>query len=215
MRAAGGELYNSDLTKSNATDPANAKAMQFLQDLTWKYKAAPRPNGLDFSLLEAGRVAMIGAGRWSVNTFEVANFHDYNIQLMPKLSPNRKVQFGVGALPIFRQSKHPEEAFKALKYVVSREAMSISTKLGNSNPARRSLADNPALAVPPGVPNYNYRTFFDALAAAEAVPAPPQFSELEVAINAGYSKMLANEVSPTAMLKTLDQQLNAILAKHS
>jgi ABC-type glycerol-3-phosphate transport system substrate-binding protein len=215
MKAAGGELYNKDFTKSNATDPENVKAMQFLQDLIYKYKVAARPNGQDFALQSGGRVGMVSAGRWAVNTYEVSNFHDYNVQLMPKLSPNRKVQFGVGAQVIWKGSKYPHEALQALKYVVSREAMSVQTKLGNSNPSRKSLANDPALALPPGVPSYNYKSFFDALDAAEPVPAPPQFAELEVALNAGYSKLIANEVSAADMLKALDPQLNTILAKTS
>ena len=215
MLAGGGSLYNKDMTKSNATDPANVKAMQFLQDLIFKYKVVARPNGQDFALEQAGRVGMIAAGRWAVNTYEVANFHDYSAQLMPKIGPNRKEIFGVGSLPIFKQSRYPEEAFTAMKYVLSREAMTIQTRLGNSNPPRRSMGLNPALAIPPGVPNYNYRVFFDALAAAQPVPAPAQYNELEVAIDAGYSKLLANEVNAADMLKALDGQLNAILAKKS
>jgi multiple sugar transport system substrate-binding protein len=215
VMAAGGSLYNKDLTKSNATDPANVKALQLLQDLIYKDKSVARPNGQDFALEQAGRVGMIAAGRWAVNTYEVANFHDYNAQLLPKIGPNRKEIFGVGALPIFRQSKYPEEAFTAMKYVLSREAMSIQTKLGNSNPPRRSMGLNPSLAIPPGNPGYNYKVFFDALAAAQPVPAPPQFNELEVAINAGYTKLLANEVDAATMLKALDTQLNTILAKKS
>ncbi len=213
MYAAGGALYNPSWTKSNATDPANVRAMQFLQDLVWKYKVAPRPGSPDFPLLQADRVGMISDGRWSINTFEVAKFYDYNVQLLPALSPQRKTIYGVGGFPIFKQSKYPEEAWQAVKFLLSRQAMAVGTKLGLSNPARRSLANNPSMAVPPGVPNYNYRVYYDALAAAASVPAPPQFNEAEVALIAGYSKLMANEISATDMLKALDTQLNAILAK--
>jgi len=102
MYAAGGGLYNHDWTKSNATDPANVRAMQFLQDLIWTDKVAPRPGAPDFPLFEAGRVGMINAGRWPLAVFDQAKFYTYDIQYMPRLSPQRKTIFGVGALPIYK-----------------------------------------------------------------------------------------------------------------
>jgi len=212
MYAAGGALYNKDLTKSNATDPANVKAMQFLQDLIYKYKVSPRPGSPDFPLLEGGRVGMISDGRWSLNTFEVAKFKDYQVQLMPALGPQRKMIYGVGGFPVFRQSKYPEEAWQAAKFMTTRQAMAVGTKLGLSNAPRRSVLNNPSLALPPGVPNYNYKIYYDALTSSQAVPAPPQYNEVETALIAGFSRLVANEVSATTMLQTLDAQITKILA---
>ncbi len=210
MYAAGGGLYNSDWTKSNATDPANVAAMQFLQDLVWKEKTSPRlsPN-TDFPLFEAGRVGMIAAGRWPVLTFNQAKFNQYDVQYLPKLSPQRKSIFGVGAHPIYKHSKYPEEAWTFLKFMSSRQALQYVTQLGFSIPSRRSIAYKPALMTPP----HNYHIYYDSLAAASSVPAPPQFNEVETALNAVYSKMLAKEMTPAAMLKTLDGQINTILSK--
>lgn len=209
MLAAGGALYNSDWTKSNATDPANIQAMQFLHDLIWKNKTSPRPGAPDFPLLEAGRIGMMGAGRWPVLSLNQAKFTNYDVQYFPKLSPHRQTIFGVGAHPIFKHSKYPEEAWTFLKFMTSRQALSYVTQLGFSIPARRSIAHNPKLMVPP----HNFRIYYDSLAAAKSVPAPPQFNEVETSLNALYSKMLANEITPAAMMKTLDGQITSILAK--
>ncbi len=74
---------------------------------------------------------------------------------------------------------------------------------------RRSIATDPTLMNPP----HNYHVYYDSLAAAESVPAPPQFNEVETALNAGYTKLLAKEITPRAMLKQLDSQITSILAK--
>ncbi len=209
MYAAGGALYNSDLTKSNATDPANIAAMQFLHDLVWTDKTSPRPGGPDFPLLEAGRVGMIAAGRWPVLPFDQAKFNAYDIQYFPKLSPHRKTIVGVGGYPIYRQTQHPEEAWTYVKFLASRQAMDYITASGFSVPARRSSSYNPKLMNPP----HNYRIYYDSLAAARSVPAPPQFNEVESALNAAYTKMMANEMTPSDMMTTLDRQITSILAK--
>jgi multiple sugar transport system substrate-binding protein len=209
MLAAGGSLYNSDWTRSTATDPANIAAMQFLHDLVWKYKTSPRPGAPDFPLFEAGRVGMIAAGRWPVLTFNQAKFTTYDVQYFPQLSPHRKTIFGVGAHPIYKHSKYPEEAWTFLKFMTTRQALSYVTRLGFSIPSRRSIAYNPKLMVPP----HNFRIYYDSLAAAQSVPSPPQFNEVETALNAVYSKMIANEITPAEMMKTLDRQITSILAK--
>lgn len=209
MYAAGGDLYNSSWTKSTATNPANVKAMQFLQDLIWKEKSSPRLGSPDFPLLEAGRIGMIGAGRWPVTSFNQAHFSDYDVQYFPRLSPGRKTIFGVGAHPIFKHSKYPDEAWKFIKFLSSAKALRYATQLGFSIPARRSVAYDPTLMIPPK----NFRIYYDSLAAAESIPAPAQFNEVESALDAVYSKMMANEMTPTAMLQALDGQITSILTK--
>ena len=66
MYAAGGGLLDSTLTKSTSTLPANVVAMQFLQDLRWKYKVSPSPDPNYLTLFQARRVGMVSAGRWPV-----------------------------------------------------------------------------------------------------------------------------------------------------
>jgi ABC-type glycerol-3-phosphate transport system substrate-binding protein len=209
MYAAGGDLYNSDWTAPTATKAANIQAMQFLQDLIWKDKTSPKLGSPDFPLLEAGRVGMIGAGRWPVTSFEQANFTSYDVQFFPKLSSGRKTIFGVGAHPIYKNSKYPEEAWKFIKFLSTANSLRYATQLGFSIPSRRSVATDPALMIPPK----NFHVYYDSLAAAESIPAPAQFNEVESALNAVYSKMMANEMTPTAMLQSLNQQITSILAK--
>ena len=213
MTAAGGGLLNKDWTKSNATAPANLKAMQFVHDLVWKHKVAPRPGSPDFPLLEARRVGIITAGRWAVNTFILAKFSDYDVQLPPMLGPGRATTFGVGAHPILKNAKHPEEAWTFLKFLSTRAAMAYTTKNGYSNPSRRSVANDRALMAPAYNTGENWHAYYGALDSAESLPAPAQFNEMESTVIAAYTKMIANETTPAQMLQSLDSQINTILAK--
>ncbi|HEY8286991.1 MAG TPA: extracellular solute-binding protein, partial [Chloroflexota bacterium] len=208
MYAAGGGLLDPTLTKSTATNPQNVVAMQFLQDLVWKSKVAPRPGSVpDFSLFEAGRLGMISAGRWPVPAFNAAKFYDYDIQYLPTLGPNRKNIVGVGANPIYKHTPHVEEAWTFVKYLTTKELQSYITGLGSSIPSRRSIAYNAKAMTPP----HNYKIYYDSLNATRPIPAPPQFNEMETALDTVYSKMLANEMTPAAMLKALDSQLATVL----
>jgi len=63
------------------------------------------------------------------------------------------------------------------------------------------------------IPPHNFHAYYDSLAAAESVPAPAQFNEVESALNGVYTKMMANEMTPQAMLQSLNQQITSILTK--
>jgi multiple sugar transport system substrate-binding protein len=209
MYAAGGGLLDSSLTKSTATLPANEVAMQFLQDLRWKNKVSPSPIPDFYTLFQAGRTGMISAGRWPVAGYIAAKFSDYDVQYLPTLGPGRKNIFGVGANVIYKGGPHIEEAWKFLKYLSTKEYQLLNAALGASIPTRRSVAYNAQAMNPP----HNYKIYYDSLNSTASVPAPPQFNEMESAVNALYSKLLANEVTPKQMLSQLDAQLKTVLAQ--
>jgi ABC-type glycerol-3-phosphate transport system substrate-binding protein len=209
MYAAGGALLDSTLTKSTATLPANAVAMQFLQDLRWKYKVAPAPDPNYVTLFQARRTGMMSAGRWPVAGYIAAKFTDYDVQYLPTLGPGRKNIFGVGANPIYKNAPHVEEAWTFLKYLATKEFQLANAALGASIPARRSVAYNANAMIPP----HNFKIYYDSLNSTEAIPSPPQFNEMESALTAQYTKLMANELSPTAMLAALDAQLKTVLAQ--
>jgi ABC-type glycerol-3-phosphate transport system substrate-binding protein len=209
MYAAGGGLLNSTLTKSTATLPQNEVAMQFLQDLRWKYKVAPAPDPNFLTLFQAGRMGTVSAGRWPVAGFIAAKFSDYDVQYLPTLGPGRKNIFGVGANPIYKNAPHAEEAWTFLKYLATKEFQRANAALGASIPARRSVAYDMHAMVPP----HNFRIYYDSLNSTEAIPAPAQFNEMESAMTDQYTKLMANELTPKAMLAALDAQLKTVLAQ--
>jgi multiple sugar transport system substrate-binding protein len=209
MYAAGGGLLDSTLTKSTATLPANVVAMQFLQDLRWKYKVAPSPDPNFLALFQAGRVGMVSAGRWPVAGFLAAKFSDYDVQYLPTLGPGRKNIFGVGANVIYKNAPHTEEAWKFLKYLSTKEFQVANAALGASIPTRRSVAYDAHAMNPP----HNFKIYYDSLNSTASVPAPAQFNEMESAVTAQYTKLMANEISPKDMLAALDAQLKTVLAQ--
>ena len=214
MYAAGGSLLSPDLKKSNATDPANVAALQFLQDLVYKYKVSPQPSGglQDFPLLEAGRVGMVEDGRWAVATFNQAKFKTYDTQYLPRFgSAKRKCILGIGSFAVYKKTPHPEEAWKWVKFITSRESSLFFVQSGQGISPWRDIAQNGHVMVPPA----NYSMYYNSSApgVGQPLPAPPQYNQTDAALTAVYTKVMANEMSAAEAMKQLDKQLATILAQ--
>ena len=170
--ANGTSLFDANFTKSTATDPQVAEAMQFLVDMVHKYKVSPDPAGVStFNMFQAGQLAMFGAGRWPILTFSKdPSFKDFDVQLWPK-AKTQVTEYGVDNFPIFTSSRNVEATWKLVKYMTRKDvqAQMVGTTdrpVGNV-PARRSLATSPDMASIP-----NYRVFYASLDNAKSVPAP-------------------------------------------
>ena len=170
--ANGTSLFDANFTKSTATDPQVAEAMQFLVDMVHKYKVSPDPAGVStFNMFQAGQLAMFGAGRWPILTFSKdPSFKDFDVQLWPK-AKTQVTEYGVDNFPIFTSSRNVEATWKLVKYMTRKDvqAQMVGTTdrpVGNV-PARRSLATSPDMASIP-----NYRVFYASLDNAKSVPRP-------------------------------------------
>lgn len=212
--AAGANLLSDDWKKSTATAKGNEAAWQFMYDLVWKYKYAPKPaaNFPEEPFFESGRLGTFLAGRWQLFTLLQDKFdaRKADIQFFPVLNGGpRKVIFGIDGYPVIRTSKNPEAAWELSKFMSTKETMTDWMIQGTNIPCRRSLA-YASWMNPPA----HYRDFFDSLAhGATAVTAPPQYNEIDTATTKWYSKMMSNQISPKAALAGLDKDITSILSK--
>lgn len=130
-------------TSSGYLDSKQAlDALQFFQDLYHKYRVASLeiPDGA----FEDGKLAMTVLGSWTLAELEKDHpdfklGEDFGITPLPK----DKYQFvpnGGWALGITSKTKHPEEAWKFIKYVTSYEGMKKYVTITGDVPARYSIA---------------------------------------------------------------------------
>ena len=209
--AAGTNLLSDDWTKSTATAAGNLTAWQFLYDLVWKYKYAPRPGKIpETTFFESGRLGTFLAGRWPLQQLLQDKFKDADVQFFPVLNGGpRKVIFGIDGYPIIRTTKYPEAAWELAKYMSSKETMRDWMIQGTNIPCRKSQAYASWMNPPK-----NYHAFMDSLlAGATAVTSPPQYNEIDTAVTKWFSKMMAQQVAPKGALAGLDQDITAILKK--
>ena len=213
MFANGTNLLSDDWTRSNLKDPRVLEVLQFMQDLVWKYKVSPKPPASHtdiYSLMAAGKVAMAGGGRWPVLQMTKAGFYDFDIQYFPKWK-EQVTEFGLGGVVILNSSRYPKEAWRWVKFLSSKSAHEVMTKLGQSIPARRSVAESPAMFE---LPPKNAKIFYESILATNAkpVPSPPTYNRIEATWRRYLGRVLANEMTPAAALQDCDKEFTDILA---
>lgn len=213
MFANGTNLLSDDWAKSNLKDPRVGEALQFMQDLVWKYKVSPKPPASHadiYSLMAAGKIAMAGGGRWPVLQMTKAGFNDFDIQYFPKWR-EQVTEFGLGGVVILKSSRYPQEAWKWVKFLSSKQAHELMTKLGQSIPARRSVAESPAMFE---LPPKNAKIFYESILGpnAKPVPSPATYNRIEATWRRYLGKVLANEMAPAAALQGCDKEFTDILA---
>ena len=206
----GSSLLSDDWSKSNANDPKFIAAITWIQDLIWKYKVAPPPAVIDFfPFFATGKIAMCGWGRWPVCSFNNMNFFDYDIMYWPKVE-TQATEFGVGGFPIMKGTKYPDEAWKLIKYLTSKESMAYTTGRGISIPGRRSLAYDPEVM---GEYPKHSRIFYDSLEQGKPVPSPPEYNEAQDIWLRYLSAMNANEITPEEAAAGTHREISAVLAR--
>jgi len=213
MFANGTSLLSEDWTKSNLKDPRVLEVLQFLQDLVWKYKVSPKPPASHadiYSLMAAGKIAMAGGGRWPVLQMTKAGFQDFDIQYFPKWR-EQITEFGVGGVVIMKSTRHPQEAWKWVKFLTSKRALEMLTRIGQAIPSRRSVAESPAMFE---LPPKDAKIFYESILGANAkpVPSPPTYNRIEATWRRYLGRVLANELAPAAALQECDKEFTEILA---
>jgi len=203
--------------ESMANDPRNVEALQFLQDLTWKDKAAPAP--ADFGQLanffSNGKLAMLPAHRFMVGRLIGAGMKkdDFDVTFMPKWATQRH-QFGTSGLAITSNTKLADQAYQMIKHLTRKEQMGQYVKGGVHTSTRRSVANDPAQAE--GIGPSNRTVFYDALdkfPGSAPIPAPPPNRDFTAAFVKYVGLAMANEMTPKDALDKMHAELSAILAK--
>ena len=152
---AGGEVGRADPPEWLMGKPehlqASAEGLQFLSDLIWTHKVAPGPgvtrDAQGTALFLQGKVAMCTYGRWASMQFRHVKDFDWDVVELPRHRTQATCLFTV-CYGIARQSKHPEEAWTLLKFLVSPEAQEMVAHSAQAIPARRSVAEGPAFLRP-------------------------------------------------------------------
>ena len=160
--------------------------------------------------MAAGKIAMAGGGRWPVIQMTKAGFSDFDIQYFPRWKA-QVTEYGVGGFVILKSTKYPQEAWKWAKFLTTKGAHEILTKVGQAIPARRSVAVSPAMFE---LPPKNAKIFYESIEGpnAKPVPSPGTYNRIEATWRRYLGRVLANEMAPAAALEEADKEFTTILA---
>ena len=201
----GGDFLDEDMKKCIINSTEGVEALQFLVDLIHKYKVAEYGTDVwrGFAL---GRYAMMIMGPWgnplvaSVDK-EVAE-EKTGVALLFKGKYAASIVGGEDVV-IFRQTKHPEAAWKFVKFLISERFQLEMFEVGQI-PVLRSLV--PKLSTDP-----YYKVFMEQLETARARTPHPKFAQMKEIIHREVEAALLGLKTPKEALDAIAAEVNKIL----
>jgi multiple sugar transport system substrate-binding protein len=173
---------------------------------------APSNNNDNQNLFAAGKVSMMGGGRWPVLFLSRQNMTDFDVVAWPKWR-DQVTEFGVGGFPIIKATQKREEAWLWVKFLTSKPVFEYHAGLGSSIPARRSVAYDEKIMAK--LPPKNWRAYYESIEAPNArpVPSPPEYNTVESIFRRPLGVALANEQPAKAAMEAAHKEISEVLAK--
>lgn len=139
---AGGEEINESQTQVLFNSDAGVKALSFWKKIFDAEKFSDFTFTHDMGFI-SNTVAMIMDGPWDLPEFrEVKNF-EWGVTYLPVGPVGRSTYLAGEHLSIFKQSKHPEETWTFVKWILRRDIQAMFSKESGYLPVRRSVLELP------------------------------------------------------------------------
>ena len=199
--------------------PETVEAIQFYNDLVYKYQVAPSPE--DYAnlgtnspdpLFAQGKVAMSTTGFWGIGGLKDATFN-WDIAPLFKNKQNATVVFGSG-LAISKDCKNPEAAWKLIEFLTSEEGQAPIIEFKQDAPANiANLSSDAFLNQSWSNKPINMAALGDFANAAFALPLSPKWNEMMSVFDTNLGEVFANraEVQPT--MDAIQEQLVDLFAQ--
>lgn len=157
----GARVLSPDGQRATFDDPRVVETLAFLQKLTREDRVMPtdvnRPKQAGMGPFEAGRLGMHGpTGSFYIPTYRTYERVDWDIASVPRGPGGRGTIVAPIAFGVSRQSRHPEEALKLVRFLGSEEGQWILAESGLFVPCRRDVALSDRFLNAPGRPENKY-----------------------------------------------------------
>jgi multiple sugar transport system substrate-binding protein len=205
--------------KPVVNSPEAVEAIQFYNDLVYKYHVAPSPE--DYAnlgtnspdpLFAQGKVAMSTTGFWGIGGLKDATFN-WDIAPLFKNKVNATVVFGSG-FSISKDCQNPEAAWKVIEFLTSEEGQMPIVDEKEDAPANIAVLNSDAfLKQSWSTKPINMAALGESANAAFALPLSPKWNEMNTIFDTNMGEVFANraEVQPT--MDTIQQQLEELFAQ--
>jgi ABC-type glycerol-3-phosphate transport system substrate-binding protein len=187
IRANGGDLFDKDFTKCTLNEARAVEALQFMQDLMYKFRVAPTPKeemtagGPNPLFINQGIVGMRIDPVSTLSNHRAATFQ-WDLAVNPKGngSTGKRVTTGGGqAWLIPSAAKNQEEAWAFLKHAVSPDSMKEMS--GTWYPPRKSVLEW-LLAQDPQLPPKNRAVGIEGQGTMVYDPIFPAYTDIQTQI---------------------------------
>lgn len=204
--------HNGEIIKNNrlnVDDPVVRDALKkFISYFTTQKIAATTLEMRDLALFDIGKAGMTITGYWMIPSYKKLQFN-WDILPMPKFK-KRVTNLSYAGYAIFKKSKHPEEAFKFLKFMVSEKVQKLNAELELAVPSLKSVAESDWFL---NKAPYN-RVFVKSMEFAKPIPYVPGWDRIG-SIMDRYMEMIAlGKISFEKGLSEMKKEVDKILAEN-
>lgn len=155
IRSFGGNCFDPALQSVQIDSEAARRALQFLVDLEKKHRVSPsqaqlkdmeKDDGLN--LFSTGKVAMFVGRTYMMTELSKLNRFSWDVAPVPR-GALRYSRLAVGGNCIYRETRHPEEAWAFVKFFSGEEGSRICGSTRNGVPALKKMAVSPEFLYTP------------------------------------------------------------------
>lgn len=164
MSSGGGVINPGDLSDIIIDETDSISAIRFYSDLRNKYHVAPTKSEAGSAtmaqLFMQGKLAMHLSGRWFVPMYRRELSFNWDVAGFPRRK-TPAVPCDASGWAISARTKHPEEAWQFISFLVSKQSIEKFTKSGLIVPARVDVAHSSVFldaSQPPAHPEVFVRT---------------------------------------------------------
>jgi len=213
----GGEIFNKDGTKCVMDSKEAVESIQFCYDLEHKYNVAPKieegeqAKGQDINqMFSSGRIAMFFTTRYYVPVLRQTK--DFQWDVAPVFHQKRRSTcYVAGGYSILKGSKHPEEAWKFVKFLVGKTGARLSAEAGRALPALKSIVEE--AVIHPGIPPENDKVFIELAKYSRSAPDMMIGGDVLSKLNMQFEYMRIGKLTPEELCKKFTEIANTSLKK--
>jgi multiple sugar transport system substrate-binding protein len=172
VTAFGGWYQNEDGTKPAYTDPKTVAGIQWQRDVyqTWKVSPANPDFDTRVALWSSNKVAMVLSGIWETAYLGDATpkGEEWGVARGPKGAGGELGgYFGCNVYPIWKTSKHPQQAWQVQKFLATKEVGLLDFDAGLEPGGRPDVWDDPKIQNDPRV-----KPHADGIKVVKPMPVP-------------------------------------------
>lgn len=210
----GGEILNKELTACALDGAAAVEGLQFRQDLMYRFQVAPRPGDMaglsNMQLFTQGKAAMFPGLRSAGNT---AGFIQpwVDVALFPRGRAGRWFQMPGNAVGVGAQTRHPEAAWQAAKWLTSTEFQKLHYKQGIGGVVARRSTLRSEEYLTSSIPRKWNEYFARGQDDLRRWPPTPKWPDVSRVIDEELAKLNQGQATAREVTAALVPRVNAIL----
>lgn len=210
----GGEILNKDLTACTLDGEAAVEGLQFRQDLMYRYQVAPRPGEMagiaPIQLFMQGKAAMFPGLRSAGNTEGFVQPW-VDVAVFPKGKAGRWFNMPGNAVGVGAQTKWPQAAWEAAKWLTSTEFQKLHYKQGIGGVVVRKSTLQSEEYLTSAIPRKWNEYFARGQEDLRRWPPTPKWPDAQAAIEGEMGALNQGTVNARAVAGSIVPKVNAIV----